>query len=510
MTEEFARSDATGTGAPGQQAAPSGGGAAGGAAGAASGAAPGGAAHKTAWSGRFEALPSAEVERFGASLPVDKRLWREDIDGSIAHARMLGHAGIITPEESDRLIAELEAIRARIEAGTFKPDYLAEDIHMLIEAELTARLGDLGGRLHTGRSRNDQVATDLRLHLKRRLTDEHLPLLLDLREVLIEAARTHQKVIIPGYTHLQRAQPILLAHYLGAYVQMFARDFTRFLAARTAADVSPLGSAALAGTSYAIDRAMTAEELGFSAVTINALDAVSDRDFVLDALYACSVCQMHLSRICEELVLWSSTEFGFVTLDDSYATGSSIMPQKKNPDFAELVRGKSGRVYGDLMALLTVMKGLPLSYDKDMQEDKEPIFDALDTVADSLRILVGMLGTAHFHTSRMRSAATRGFAAATDLADFLVQRAGVPFRQAHEIMGNIVLYAVKQNRLSLEQLSLDELRAFHPAFTQEALELLNPRTNIAHKTSAGATAPVAVAAQLQASAAQLEADRALL
>ena len=465
---------------------------------------------KTAWSGRFEALPSEEVERFGASLPVDKRMWREDIDGSIAHARMLGSCGIITLEEAASLISELEDIRANIEAGTFAPDHRAEDIHMLIEAELTLRLGDLGGRLHTGRSRNDQVATDLRLHLKRRLTDEHLPLLLDLREVLIAAARANRKIIIPGYTHLQRAQPIQLAHYLLAYVQMFARDFTRFLAARDAADVSPLGSAALAGTSYAIDRAMTAEELGFSAVSVNALDAVSDRDFVLDALYACSVCQMHLSRMCEELVLWSSTEFGFVTLDDSYATGSSIMPQKKNPDFAELVRGKSGRVYGDLMALLTVMKGLPLAYDKDMQEDKEPVFDALDTVADSLRIVVGMLDTAHFHKSRMRTAATRGFAAATDLADFLVQQAGVPFRQAHEIMGNIVLYAVKQNRLSLEQLSLDELRAFHPAFNQEAMELLDPRATVAHKTSEGGTAPSAVEAQMAKSSEQLEADRGLL
>jgi len=465
---------------------------------------------KTAWSGRFETLPSAEVERFGASLPVDKRLWREDIDGSIAHARMLGNCEIISPEEAQSLITELENIRACIEAGTFAPGHRAEDIHMLIEAELTARLGDLGGRLHTGRSRNDQVATDLRLHLKRRLTSEHLPLLLELREVLIEAARANKKIIIPGYTHLQRAQPILLAHYLLAYVQMFARDFTRFLSARDAADISPLGSAALAGTSYAIDRSMTAEELGFSAVTINALDAVSDRDFVLDALYASAVCQMHLSRMCEELVLWSSTEFGFVTLDDSYATGSSIMPQKKNPDFAELVRGKSGRVYGDLMALLTVMKGLPLSYDKDMQEDKEPIFDALDTVADSLRILIGMLDTAHFHKSRMRTAATRGFAAATDLADFLVQQAGVPFRQAHEIMGNIVLYAVKQNRLSLEQLSLDELRAFHPAFNQEAMDLLDPRATVAHKTSAGGTAPEAVEAQFVASSVCLKTDKELL
>jgi len=465
---------------------------------------------KTAWSGRFETLPSEEVERFGASLPVDKRLWREDIDGSIAHARMLGHCGVITPEEADRLIAGLTDIRAQVEAGTFAPQEHTEDIHMLIEAELTARIGELGGRLHTGRSRNDQVATDLRLHVKRRLTTEHLPLLLELRSVLTEAARSNQKVIVPGYTHLQRAQPILLSHYLLAYVQMFARDFTRFLAARDAADASPLGSAALAGTNYPIDREMTADELGFSEVTINALDAVSDRDFVLDALYASSVCQMHLSRICEELVLWSSTEFGFVTLDDSYSTGSSIMPQKKNPDFAELIRGKSGRVYGDLMALLVVMKGLPLSYDKDMQEDKEPLFDALDTVADCLRILIGMLTTVHFHTSRMRSAATRGFAAATDLADFLVQRAGVPFRQAHEIMGNIVLYAVKQNRLSLEQLSLDELQAFHPAFTQEALDLLDPRAGIAHKRSEGGTAPEAVAVQLKASTARLEADRALL
>jgi len=465
---------------------------------------------KTAWSGRFESLPSTEVERFGASLPYDKHLWREDIDGSIAHARMLGKCGIVTPEESASLISCLEDIRAEIEAGTFAPHAHAEDIHMFIEGELSARLGDLGGRLHTGRSRNDQVATDLRLYLKRRLTDEHLPLLIELRQVLIDLAHTYQKTILPGYTHLQRAQPILLAHYLSAYVQMFSRDFTRFLAARTAADVSPLGSAALAGTSYDIDRAMTAAELGFSAITVNALDAVSDRDFVLDALYAGAVCQMHLSRLCEELILWSTTEFGFITLDDGYSTGSSIMPQKKNPDFAELVRGKSGRVYGDLMALLTVMKGLPLSYDKDMQEDKEPLFDTLKTVADSLKIVIGMLSTAHFHTSRMRTAATRGFAAATDLADFLVQTAGVPFREAHELMGNIVLYAVKQNRLSLEQLSLDELQAFHPAFTQEALELLNPRVSNSHKDSAGGTAPAAVEVQLAASSAQLEADRARL
>ena len=467
-------------------------------------------ARKAAWGGRFESLPNEEVERFGASLPVDKRLWREDIAGSIAHARMLGNCGILTEEEVEILVTGLTGIRADIEAGKLAPREHVEDIHMLIEAELTERIGELGGRLHTGRSRNDQVATDLRLWVKRHLTSEHLPLLLELRAVLLDAAERYRKVVLPGYTHMQRAQPILLAHYLSAYVQMFTRDFNRFLAARTAADVSPLGAAALAGTNYAIDRQMTAEELGFGSVAINALDAVSDRDFVLDALYASAVCQMHLSRICEELVIWSSTEFGFVTLDDSYATGSSIMPQKKNPDFAELVRGKSGRVYGDLMALLTVMKGLPLSYDKDMQEDKEPLFDALDTVSDSLRILIGMLSSAHFHTSRMRSAATRGFAAATDLADFLVQRAGVPFRQAHEIMGNLVLYAVKQNRLSLEQLSLDELRAFHPAFDQEAMDLLDPRAGIAHKQSEGATGPEAVATQIEASRAQLDADRALV
>ncbi|MCL2324193.1 MAG: argininosuccinate lyase [Actinomycetia bacterium] len=467
-------------------------------------------ASEAAWGGRFESLPSEEVERFGASLPVDKRLWREDIDGSIAHARMLGRCGIITSEEAEQLIAGLTGIRADIEAGKLAPGEHIEDIHMLVESELTARVGELGGRLHTGRSRNDQVASDLRLWVKRQLSSEHLPLLCELREVLLETARSNQKVLLPGYTHMQRAQPILLAHYLSAYVQMFARDFIRFKAARDAADASALGSAALAGTSYGIDRQMTAAELGFSTVMISALDAVSDRDFVLDALYASAVCQMHLSRICEELVLWSSTEFGFVTLADSYATGSSIMPQKKNPDFAELVRGKSGRVYGDLMALLTVMKGLPLSYDKDMQEDKEPLFDALDTVADSLRILTGMLRTAHFHTSRMRSAATRGFAAATDLADYLVQRAGVPFRQAHEIMGNVVLYAVKQNRLSLEQLSLDELRAFHPAFDQEAMDLLDPRAGIALKRSEGATGPEMVALQLEASEARLAADRAEL
>jgi len=374
---------------------------------------------KPAWGGRFSDVPSDELLAFGASLPIDRRMWRQDIAGSIAHAKMLARQGIITNHEADAIADGLRSVAADIESGNFKWALEDEDVHMAIERALTERIGTDGARLHTGRSRNDQVATDTRLYMKERTRDVGRAINA-LRLELIELAQQHGDVILPGYTHMQKAQPISLAHYYLAYAQMFARDFQRVIAAHKAADVSPLGSAALAGTGYPLDREYTAHRLGFSKVSINALDSVSDRDFLLDALHAATTCQIHLSRLCEEIILWTTEEFGFLKLSDRYSTGSSIMPQKKNADFAELIRGKTGRVVGDLNALLVTMKGLPLAYNKDMQEDKEPVFDAMDTVEACLRVMTGMVASLTVDEQRMRAASTQGYMAATDLADYLV------------------------------------------------------------------------------------------
>ena len=424
----------------------------------------------TLWSGRFEDTPSDFIQEFGASLPVDKKLWSEDICGSQAHAAMLHAQGLLSAEDLAAITEGLDAIAAEIASGTFVWDIKDEDVHMAIEGELTRRIGDAGKRLHTGRSRNDQVATDTRLWALQ-ASDALVLCLTRLCEVLDARAKEHAGAVMPGYTHLQKAQPILLSLHLDAYVQMFQRDIVRMKAAREAADVNVLGSGALAGTPYPLDRALTAEALGFSRVGANTLDGVSDRDFALDLIYACSVCQMHLSRLCEELILWATEEFGFVTFADSYSTGSSIMPQKKNPDFAELVRGKTGRVYGNLVALLTVMKGLPLAYNKDMQEDKEPLFDSVETTADSIRAVTGIIETLTFNETALRKAAHGGFMAATDLADYLVGK-GMPFRDAHEVVGRIVLMCEKEGR-ALQDLSADEYRTQCDLFEDDVLDAVD-------------------------------------
>jgi argininosuccinate lyase len=465
---------------------------------------------KHLWSGRFESAPEPDLQAFGASLPVDKRLWKQDIVGSQAHAAMLAEQGIISKEDVAQITAGLDEIAARIEAGTFSFDIADEDIHMSIEKALTELIGEAGGRLHTARSRNDQVATDTRLYIKEQAA-VLAGSLCELRAVLLEVAQANPAVIMPGYTHLQKAQPILFAHHLLAYYWMFTRDFKRMMAAREAADCSPLGAAALAGTGHPINRQKTAAALGFAEVIPNSLDAVSDRDYLLDIIYACSVTMVHLSRLCEELILWSSNEFGFITLSDAYSTGSSIMPQKKNPDFAELVRGKTGRVFGDLVGLLTVLKGLPLAYNKDLQEDKEGAFDAIDTLAQALHAVGGMIRTMRVNADAMYRGAQGGYMAATDLADVLAEN-GVPFREAHEVVGKLVLMAEKQGK-SLDELTLEELKAASPVFADApeiALAVLKIENVVARRQSEGGTAPEQVNKQLELAEQKLAKDRSEL
>lgn len=465
-------------------------------------------APKPLWAGRFSAAPTGELERFGASLPFDKRMWRQDIRGSKAHAAMLAHQGVISQQDADAIRAGLDVIAGQIERGEFTFDVdRDEDIHMAIERVLTENIGPAGGRLHTGRSRNDQTAVDTHL-IARDLADEILASLAKLEAVLLDRAQGEFGVVMPGYTHMQPAQPVLLSHHLLAYFWMFNRDFRRVSAAREAANVCPLGAAALAGTTYPLDRHMTAEALGFSGPTANSMDSVSDRDYLLDLIYACSVCQVHLSRLCEELVWWSSAEFGFVEMDDAHSTGSSIMPQKKNPDFAELVRGKSGRVVGDLTSLLVTVKGTPLTYDKDLQEDKEPLFDAADTVLGSLMACTGMLATCTFKEERMREASHEGYMAATDLADYLVGK-GLPFRQAHAVVGRIVGDCVREG-VTLQQLSTDELRSYSELFDDDAHEALDIDSIVRRRTTFGGTGHEAVRAQLKLATEALEADEAAL
>ena len=465
-------------------------------------------APKPLWAGRFSAAPTGELERFGASLPFDKRMWRQDIRGSKAHAAMLAHQGVISQQDADAIRAGLDDIAGQIERGEFTFDVdRDEDIHMAIERVLTENIGPAGGRLHTGRSRNDQTAVDTHL-IARDLADEILASLAKLEAVLLDRAQGEFGVVMPGYTHMQPAQPVLLSHHLLAYFWMFNRDFRRVSAAREAANVCPLGAAALAGTTYPLDRHMTAEALGFSGPTANSMDSVSDRDYLLDLIYACSVCQVHLSRLCEELVWWSSAEFGFVEMDDAHSTGSSIMPQKKNPDFAELVRGKSGRVVGDLTSLLVTVKGTPLTYDKDLQEDKEPLFDAADTVLGSLMACTGMLATCTFKEERMREASHEGYMAATDLADYLVGK-GLPFRQAHAVVGRIVGDCVREG-VTLQQLSTDELRSYSVLFDDDAHEALDIDSIVRRRTTFGGTGHEAVRAQLKLATEALEADEAAL
>jgi argininosuccinate lyase len=462
---------------------------------------------KTPWGGRFEGSMDAFVTGFGASLRVDRAMWEADLRGSIAHVRMLAAQKILTTADADVIEAGLLEVFAELSEGRFAFNDADEDIHMAIERALIAKVGPVGGRIHTARSRNDQVATDTRLHVKG-LAWDLIDGMVSLQEALLAVADAHFGAVMPGYTHLQKAQPVLFTHHLLAYVWMLERDVVRLQAARKEADVSPLGSAALAGTTFPLDRRTVAEALGFSGVTLNSMDAVSDRDFLLDLVYSCSVAMMHLSRLCEELVLWSSEEFGFVTMDDGYSTGSSIMPQKKNPDVAELVRGKTGRVYGDLMGLLTVMKGLPLAYNKDMQEDKEGGFDAAATLADCLRACSGMVSTLTVNEDRMRAAALGGFMAATDLADHLAAH-GVPFREAHEIVGRLVLECERAGK-TLQDLTLERLRAASPAFADDALAALDLDAIVARRVSEGGTGHDAVKAQLAVALDEVSATRSWL
>lgn len=459
------------------------------------------------WSGRFTENVSEFTQRFGASLPVDKALYAQDIAGSKAHAKMLATVGVISEEDAQQIAAGLDRVKADIESGDFSFDINDEDIHMSVEKALTAEIDDAGARLHTGRSRNDQVATDTRLYAKQRATDL-MRANVALRHALIGQAEANFGVILPGYTHLQHAQPVLFSHHMLAYVWMLARDYRRLQAARDAADACPLGAAALAGTTYPLDRQMTAEELGFASVIPNSLDAVSDRDFLLDLDYACAVSCMHLSRLCEELVLWSTSEFGFIELSDAFSTGSSIMPQKKNPDFAELIRGKTGRVIGNLVSLLVTMKALPLAYNKDLQEDKYGAIDSAKTLEDCLQCAAGMIETMSIKPENMLKQAKLGHLAATDVADYLAKK-GLPFRHAHEVVGRLVLLC-EQRGCNLDDLSFDDFKAASPLFEEDVVKALDLPSIVAARTTEGGTGEAAVTQQMEKAKAALAADESLL
>jgi argininosuccinate lyase len=444
------------------------------------------AADSAGWSGRFSEPVSDLVKRFTASVTFDRRLADHDIDGSIAHAQMLAATGVISQQDLADIERGMASIRDEIATGRFEWSIDLEDVHFNIEKRLTALVGDAGKRLHTGRSRNDQVATDVRLYV-RTAVDRIVAGLKDLQRALVEKAEANADTIMPGFTHLQVAQPITFGHHLLAYFEMLERDVERFRDCRKRVNRSPLGSAALAGTSYPIDRAMTAKALGFEAVSRNSLDAVSDRDFAIEFCAAASLTMMHLSRLSEELILWMSARFGFIDLPDRFCTGSSIMPQKKNPDAAELVRGKTGRVYGHLVALLTLMKGQPLAYNKDNQEDKEPLFDTVDTLEMTLAIYADLVAGIEVDGERMRSAASEGFATATDLADYLVKK-GAAFRDAHEAVARAVRHA-EARRIELPALSLDDLRSFSPLIADDVYDVLKLEGSVASRNHEGGTAP---------------------
>ncbi len=446
------------------------------------------------WGGRFSEPVDAFVARFTASVDFDKRLYKHDIQGSIAHATMLAKVGVLTEAERDAIIEGLNTIRGDIEAGRFDWRVDLEDVHMNIEAKLTEAIGITGKKLHTGRSRNDQVATDIRLWLREEI-DVILGELVRLQTGLLEQAERHNAVIMPGFTHLQTAQPVTFGHHLLAWFEMLQRDRERLIDCRKRVNRMPLGSAALAGTTYPIDRNITCELLGFEAVSGNSLDGVSDRDFAIEFCAAAALAMMHLSRFSEELVLWTSAQFNFIALPDRFCTGSSIMPQKKNPDVPELVRGKSGRVYGHLMGLLTLMKSQPLAYNKDNQEDKEPLFDAVDTLRDSLRAFADMIPAIEPKVEAMREAALRGFSTATDLADYLVRK-GIPFRDCHEIVGHAVKYGVDSGK-DLAEMSLDELRRFSDQIEQDVFEVLTLEGSVNARDHIGGTAPAQVLAAVQ-------------
>jgi len=441
---------------------------------------------KKLWGGRFSKDTDKLVEDFHSSISFDKRLYYWDIQGSIAHARMLGDCGIITQEEAQKIIQGLKEILEEIEAGKVEFDVSAEDIHMNIELLLTEKIGDVGKKLHTGRSRNDQVALDTRLYLRAEI-DNIKQLLGKLLIALLDLAEEHLETVMPGYTHLQRAQPVTFAHHLMAYFQMFLRDLERLEDCQKRVNVSPLGAGALGGTTFPLDREQVAFELGFSQVCSNSMDAVSDRDFVIEFLGVSAIIMMHLSRFCEELIFWASQEVQFVQMDDAYSTGSSIMPQKKNPDVAELIRGKTGRVYGNLMAMLTVMKGLPLAYNKDMQEDKERLFDTVDTLKKCLLVFTPMLTTMQINREKMMAASKGGFTNATDLADYLARK-GLPFRDAHEIVGKLVAYCLNEDK-NLDDLSLEEFQEFSPLIEEDVYDAISVISCVKKRQTIGGPAP---------------------
>lgn len=445
------------------------------------------------WAGRTAGNTDRVADDFNSSIRFDSRMYKQDITGSMAHAAMLAKQGIITADEADALVDGLAAILADIDAGKLKIDMSAEDIHMFVEQELTARLGDVGKKLHTARSRNDQVALDVRMYLREE-TDGIMAQLRELLAVVIDRAAAYEGTIMPGYTHLQRAQPITFGHWLMAYGMMLLRDLDRFTDTRKRINVSPIGCCALAGTTYNTDRRFEAERLGFPEICRNSLDGVSDRDFCLEFMSACSILMMHLSRMSEEIILYSSWEFAFIELSDAYTTGSSIMPQKKNSDMAELIRGKTGRVYGDLMALLTTLKGLPLAYNKDMQEDKESLFDAVDTVKMCLSVLTPMLATMSVKAENMKKAASGGFINATDLADYLVGK-GMPFRTAYKISGQLVAHCIKQGTV-LESLPLEIYRTYSDLFDETLYDAIDLEACVNRRISEGGTSRESVRAQI--------------
>ena len=435
------------------------------------------------WGGRFTKETDKLVYNFNASISFDQKFYAQDIRGSIAHVTMLQKQGILTKEEKESIIEGLKGIQADVENGTLEITDEYEDIHSFVEANLIDRIGDAGKKLHTGRSRNDQVALDMRLYTRDEI--EALDTLLkELLEVLLKLMKEHIETYMPGFTHLQKAQPVTLAHHLGAYFEMFKRDRLRMKDIRKRMNYCPLGAGALAGTTYPLDREYTAELLGFDGPTLNSMDSVSDRDYLIEMLSAMSTVMMHLGRFCEEVIIWNSNEYQFVEIDDAYSTGSSIMPQKKNPDIAELVRGKTGRVYGALMSLLTTMKGIPLAYNKDMQEDKELVFDAIDTTKGCLALFTGMLRTMRFRKQRMEDSAKNGFTNATDAADYLVNH-GVPFRDAHGIVGQLVLYCIDKN-IALDDMSLEEYKAISPVFEEDIYEAISMKTCVEMRNTIGA------------------------
>ena len=435
------------------------------------------------WGGRFTKETDKLVYNFNASITFDQKFLKQDIEGSIAHVSMLGKQGILTEEEAGKIVAELKNILEQTEAGTLEISEEYEDVHSFVEAVLIQRLSDTGKKLHTGRSRNDQVALDMRMYVRMEVASTDA-LLRDLLETILKIMKMHTETIMPGFTHLQKAQPVTLAHHMGAYFEMFKRDRMRMRDIYERMNYCPLGSGALAGTTYPLDREDTAQALGFYGPMLNSMDGVSDRDYVLEYLSALSTVMMHLSRFSEEIIIWNSNEYQFVEIDDAYSTGSSIMPQKKNPDIAELVRGKTGRVYGALISLLTTMKGIPLAYNKDMQEDKELTFDAIDTAKGCLALFQGMLATVRFQEDRMRSSAAFGFTNATDAADYLVNH-GVPFRDAHGIVGRIVLYCIDKN-ISIDEMSLEELKNISPVFEEDIYEAVSLKTCVNKRLTIGA------------------------